>query len=89
MNAVLETARDLNTVAMVQISHGGSHFYAGKSLDNGDWSASVAGALSMAQHVYHVAGKYEVPVILHLLYFRARSAMKHQQNWFGFVVRVK
>lgn len=65
VNAVLETAKDLNTVAMVQISHGGSHFYAGKSLDNSDWSASVAGAVSMAQHVYHVAGLYNVPVILH------------------------
>ena len=43
INAVLETAREVNSPVMIQFSNGGGHFNAGKGLDNGDQSAAVIG----------------------------------------------
>ncbi|NNE55551.1 MAG: class II fructose-bisphosphate aldolase, partial [Flavobacteriales bacterium] len=64
-NAVLETARDLNSPVIVQFSNGGACFYAGKGLSNDDQKAAIAGAVSGAIHVHHMAKEYGVPVILH------------------------
>ena len=41
VNAVLETARDLNSPVVVQFSNGGGAFYAGKGLDNKNQEAAV------------------------------------------------
>jgi fructose-bisphosphate aldolase, class II len=65
VNAVMETARDANAPVMMQISTGGSHFYAGKSLDNKGQRAAIAGAISAARHVHLVAEMYGARVVLH------------------------
>jgi fructose-bisphosphate aldolase class II len=65
VNAVLETARDVNSPVMIQFSNGGASFFAGKGLSNDNQEASILGAVSGAMHVHQVAEAYGVPVILH------------------------
>ncbi len=65
VNAVLETAKRINSPVMVQFSNGGAQFFAGKGLPNDKQQASVAGAISGAMHVQKMAEIYGVPVILH------------------------
>lgn len=65
VNAVLETAAELNSPVMIQFSNGGGVFYAGKSLANDNQRAAVAGSVSGAMHVHAMAELYDVPVILH------------------------
>lgn len=64
-NAVLETARDLNSPVILQFSNGGAVFFAGKGMNNSNQQAAVAGAVSGAHHVHQVAAKYGTRVILH------------------------
>ena len=45
-----------------QFSSGGSQFYAGKGLDNTNYRAAIAGAVSGAYHVRAMAEQYGVPV---------------------------
>lgn len=65
VNAVLETAKELNSPVIIQFSNGGAAFNAGKSLDNTDQAAAIAGSIAGAQHVHSMAKAYGVPVILH------------------------
>ncbi|GAB3693656.1 class II fructose-bisphosphate aldolase [Spirosoma flavus] len=65
VNAVLETAKAVNSPVIIQFSNGGGIFYAGKSLPNDKQQAAIAGSISGAMHVHHVAELYGVPVILH------------------------
>ena len=65
VNAVLETARDLNSPVVVQFSNGGGVFYAGKALDNKNQEAAILGSVSGAHHVHLMAKAYGVPVIMH------------------------
>lgn len=65
VNAILETAARVQSPVIVQLSFGGGHFFAGKSLPNDDFEASAAGCLTAAMHVHHVAEMYGVPAILH------------------------
>ncbi|MGF1532235.1 MAG: class II fructose-bisphosphate aldolase [Bernardetiaceae bacterium] len=65
VNAVLETARKVNSPVIVQFSNGGAHFFAGKGLSNLNEQAAIAGAISGAQHVHQLAELYGVSVILH------------------------
>lgn len=65
INAALETARDVNSPIIVQFSNGGAAFIAGKGYSNDGQQASIAGAISGAQHVHLMAEKYGVSVILH------------------------
>ncbi|WP_456459336.1 class II fructose-bisphosphate aldolase [Reichenbachiella sp.] len=64
INAVLETAKELNSPVMVQFSNGGAAFNAGKGLSNDGQKAAIAGAVSGAHHVHMMAEAYGVPVIL-------------------------
>ncbi len=64
-NAVLETAKAVNSPVIIQFSNGGATFFAGKSLDNTDQQAAIAGAISGAMHVHHMAKIYGVTVIMH------------------------
>lgn len=64
-NAVLEAARDLKAPIIIQCSQGGSAYFAGKGLPNGNQEASVVGAIAAAQHVRTVAASYGVPVVMH------------------------
>ncbi|OJV20230.1 MAG: class II fructose-bisphosphate aldolase [Dyadobacter sp. 50-39] len=65
VNAVLETAKAVNSPVIIQFSNGGAIFYAGKSLSNANQQAAIAGGISGAMHVHQMAALYEVPVILH------------------------
>lgn len=65
VNAVLETAKKVNSPVIIQFSNGGAQFFAGKSLPNDKQQASIAGGISGAQHVHKMAEAYGVPVILH------------------------
>ena len=65
VNAVLETARELNSPVIVQFSNGGASFFAGKGLSNEGQQAAILGGISGAQHVHALAEAYGVPVILH------------------------
>ena len=65
INAVLETAKELNAPVIIQFSNGGAVFNAGKGLNNENQSAAIAGAIAGAKHVHTMAKAYEVPVILH------------------------
>lgn len=65
LNGVLETAREVNSPVIVQLSNGGAQFYAGKGLSNEHQRATVLGSISAAHHVHTLAEAYEVPVILH------------------------
>lgn len=65
VNAVLETARDVNSPVIVQFSHGGAAFFAGKGLSNEYQQASILGGVSGAMHVHTMAKAYGVPVVLH------------------------
>ncbi len=65
INAVLETAKELNAPVIIQFSNGGAHFNAGKGLSNDGQKAAIAGAIAGAKHVHEMARAYDVPVILH------------------------
>ena len=65
INAVLETARDVNSPVIIQFSHSGAQFVAGKGLANESQGAAIAGAISGALHVHLLAERYGVPVVLH------------------------
>jgi fructose-bisphosphate aldolase, class II len=65
VNAVLETAKAVNSPVIIQFSNGGGSFYAGKSLPNKNQEASIAGSISGAMHVHQLAEMYGVPVVLH------------------------
>ncbi len=65
VNAVLETAREVNSPVMIQFSNGGACFFAGKGLSNENQKAAILGGISGAMHVHAMAKAYGVPVVLH------------------------
>jgi len=65
INAVMETAKAVNSPVIIQLSNGGAQFYAGKSLDNSKLQACILGGVSAAKHVHLLAEHYGVAVILH------------------------
>ncbi|PCH76176.1 MAG: class II fructose-bisphosphate aldolase [Flavobacteriaceae bacterium] len=65
VNAVMETAKDLNAPVIIQFSNGGAQFNAGKGLSNENEKAAIAGAIAGARHVHTLAEAYGIPVILH------------------------
>lgn len=65
INAVLETAAELNSPVIIQFSNGGAQFNAGKGLSNNDEKAAILGAVSGAKHVHELAEAYGATVIMH------------------------
>jgi fructose-bisphosphate aldolase class II len=65
INAVMETAKAVNSPVIIQLSNGGAQFYAGKSLDNSKLQACILGGVSAAKHVHLLAEHYGIAVILH------------------------
>merc|ERR1719242_899539 len=65
INSCMEAAAKYGGPIMVTFSKGGGQFIAGKSADNTDDAASIAGCVAGAKHVREVAKLYGVPVILH------------------------
>jgi fructose-bisphosphate aldolase class II len=64
-NAALAAAKEAKAPIIVQVSHTGGQFYAGKTLDNGAQQASIAGSIACALHVRTLAKVYGVAVVLH------------------------
>lgn len=65
INAVLETAKEVNSPVIVQFGHRACWFYAGDGLSNENEKAAITGGIAAATHVHTVAKAYGVPVILH------------------------
>jgi len=65
INACMEAAAKYGGPIMVTFSKGGGQFIAGKSCDNANDKASIAGCIAGALHVRAVAKLYGVPVVLH------------------------
>jgi len=63
INAVLESAKNVNSPVIVQFSNGGGAYYAGKGLPSKE--AAVLGTISGAKHVHMLARAYGTPVVLH------------------------
>lgn len=65
INAVMEAAAKVNSPVIIQFSHGGGAFYAGKGIKAESMQAAIAGSVSGALHVHYLAEMYGIPVILH------------------------
>ncbi|MGC6403206.1 MAG: class II fructose-bisphosphate aldolase [Flavobacteriaceae bacterium] len=65
INAVLETAAELNSPVIIQFSNGGAQFNAGKGLTNENEKSAIAGAVAGAKHIHQLAEAYGARVILH------------------------
>ena len=65
INAVMETAKKVNSPVIIQFSNGGAVFLAGKGMDNTDQQAAIAGGVAGALHVHTLAKHYGVSVVLH------------------------
>ena len=65
VNAVLETARDINSPVIIQFSNGGAVFFAGQGMGNSNQQAAIAGGISGAHHIHQVAALYGTRVVLH------------------------
>ncbi len=65
INAVLETASEINSPVIIQFSNGGSQFNAGKNLNNNDEKSAIAGAIAGAKHIHELSKLYGATVILH------------------------
>lgn len=65
VNAVLETAKAVNSPVIVQFSNGGAHFFGGMGLPKEEQVGAIAGGISGALHVHNVAEYYGIPVIVH------------------------
>jgi fructose-bisphosphate aldolase, class II len=65
VNAVMETAKAVNSPVIIQFSNGGAHFFGGQGLPKDNQIGAIAGAISGALHVHNVAELFGIPVILH------------------------
>ncbi len=65
INAAMETAAKVNSPLIIQFSHGGGQFVAGKSLPNDNNQASVAGSIAGAKFIHELASTYGVAVGVH------------------------
>jgi len=77
VNAVIETAAELNAPVIIQFSHGGGQFFAGKSLSNEDNQSAINGCISGAMHIHQMAELYGATVILHTDHC--------QKSWLGWI----
>ena len=77
VNAVIETAAELNAPVIIQFSHGGGQFFAGKSLSNEDNQSAINGCISGAMHAHQMAELYGATVILHTDHC--------QKTWLGWI----
>jgi fructose-bisphosphate aldolase, class II len=65
INAAMETAVALNSPVIIQFSHSGAAFIAGKGLSGDSNHIATLGALAGADHVNRLAAAYGARVILH------------------------
>ncbi len=60
INATLEAAASVQSPVIIQFSHSGAAFFAGKSIKEGASPGAIAGA----KHVHEISNTYGVPVLL-------------------------
>ena len=65
VNAVLETARELNSPVIIQFSNGGATFFGGKGLSSENHFSAIQGGVAGAKYVHAIAEAYGVTVVLH------------------------
>lgn len=65
VNAVLETARELNSPVIIQFSNGGATFFGGKGLSSENQFSAIQGGIAGALNVHYLSKVYGVPVVLH------------------------
>ncbi len=65
INAVMETAKAVNSPVVIQFSNGGSAFNAGLGLSNDGQKAAILGGIAGAMHIHTLAKAYGVTVVLH------------------------
>jgi fructose-bisphosphate aldolase, class II len=65
INAVMETAKAVNSPVIIQFSNGGGAFMAGQGLSNEGQKASILGSIAGAMQVHTLAKAYGVSVVLH------------------------
>lgn len=65
INAILESAKAVNSPVMIQLSNGGASFYSGKGSGLEGQKGAILGAISAAKHVHIMAEAYGIPVVLH------------------------
>lgn len=65
LNAVMETAKAVNSPVIIQFSNGGAQFYAGKGLKLENEKSAALGAIAGARHIHLLAEHYGVPVVVH------------------------
>ncbi|RYP68195.1 hypothetical protein DL771_006795 [Monosporascus sp. 5C6A] len=63
--AALEAAQNLKAPIILQVSSGGSAFFAGKGVKLGKHEAMVQGSVAAAHFIRSIAPSYGVPVVLH------------------------
>ena len=59
-NENFRPSRDIKSPIILQVSQGGSAYYAGKGLANDKQQASIAGAIAAALHIRAVSKAYGV-----------------------------
>ena len=59
-NENLRPLRDIKSPIILQVSQGGSAYYAGKGLANDKQQASIAGSIAAALHIRAVSKAYGV-----------------------------
>ena len=59
-NENLRSLRDIKSPIILQVSQGGSAYFAGKGLANDKQQASIAGAVAAALHIRTVSKAYGV-----------------------------
>ena len=65
INAVLESASEVNSPVIIQFSNGGSQFIAGKGMSNENNKSSISGSIAGAYHIHNVVDNYGAKVIIH------------------------
>jgi fructose-bisphosphate aldolase class II len=65
MNAVMEAAALVNSPAIIQFSHSGAAFIAGKGIGVKGDQPSILGSIAGARHVHELAAAYGARVLLH------------------------
>ena len=81
INAVLETAAELNSPVIIQFSNGGAQFNAGKGLRNDQQKAALAGSIAGAKHVHEMAKAYGARVILQIDHCAKTSSLGSTVCW--------
>jgi fructose-bisphosphate aldolase class II len=65
ITAALMAAKQAKGPIIIQLSHGGAHFFAGKGLDNTSHRPSILGSVAAARYIRTVTEAHGVAVVLH------------------------